>query len=284
MSSIQKILLALLTIFSFSDCFSDKKSKELAIIDSNSNYPNLSLTKWGDPVLLIVDQKFKEAQKEEVSKNFKKALELFNESIDLVIKNESSLFADQYLNILVHLAYCHSDLEEYDKALKSFQIREAILLAKDDWFSKLPNGLKILVKKEYGQPELLAQNSQEMGIVYYRLKEFKKGKEYLTKSNEIYMELGYPKYIIKNYNYLGLLAKEFKNWDDLLFVGKEIHKLKESKEDIELGLHALRYTFEAYVNQNNNDKAKKILKEILAIEKKNNDPNLASDIELLKSL
>lgn len=271
------IIFFVLLLLLLGACMSENK---LAKIDTESNYPNLSLTKWGDPVLYIVDEKFKEGQYFSDNKNYSKAIKSFQECINLVKKKKSSLFIDQYLNILIQIAYNYSDLGDQNNALDIYLIREKIIKQEDGWNDVLPKKLNIIVKKEFGQKELLAQSYQDIGICKYNINNFITALDYFKKSNMIYEEIEHFNAILNNYYYIGELSKSKKRWDDLLYAGGSILKLNNTPDDyLILGY---RYKFQAYLNLGNKSKAKNELIKLIEFEKSINSPELEVDKDFLK--
>ncbi|MBN2444400.1 MAG: hypothetical protein JXJ04_23760, partial [Spirochaetales bacterium] len=202
------------------------------------------------------------------------------ECINVIIKEKSALFVDQYINILIQIAYCYADMDNQNKALEIYKIREAILKQDKNFNKLLPDGLTLLAKEDYGQNELLAQNYQEEGIAFYHLKDLINSKNCFEEGTKIYIDLNKKDLAAKNFYYYGELSKYYQNWNELLYAGNKITSIFGKSISKEYLILSLKYKLQANINLKNYNDAKNIMQELLQIEKEINHPDYKDDLDI----
>lgn len=194
-----------------------------AEMQPNSRFPNLSLTSWGNPVLAVIDKEFKKAQNLSYAGYYEKAQQCFFNCFELCAKYKSALFVDQYLVILLQLAYVAAELGDLKRAYVLHQIHKETIQQEKGWYETLPKGLRIVFHDSYEPEHPLAKINQELGIISYQLKNFESGSSYFRQSSECFAKLGDINSIAHNSQILVDLAKHYQRYDDIKAMADQLY-------------------------------------------------------------
>ncbi|MCR9144964.1 MAG: hypothetical protein NXI24_22190 [bacterium] len=237
--------------------------REWAEIQEGSHYPAMSLTRYGDPVLKIIDDSFLAAQQSREKQNQEEALAHYQRCVDLAIELESPLHLLQYSSILIQSAYVYTFLGNWEDPMRIYDLREKIILQLEGWQKALPPGLK-LIQRDLEADEsnsLLMELYRDKGLAHSNLKNFERCPEFFLKSARHSMDFGKAhgvNYAADTIQLMFNVAYNSGRWEEAVDAGRFM------EENIQINT-GLRLVAEAYIASGNQAEAIKVLDQLIPL-------------------
>lgn len=255
----------------------------MATMDQESDFPDISITRWGEPATVALDKKFKKAQKYWAAKKQRKAIQEYGDLVDWAVKKEQSLGLFQYLYVLLHTAYCHSELNEFDKANEIYLAREIIIKQEDEWFKVLPAGLTLLVAP-FIKEVMLAENYLERAIGFTNVNQYDNFVDAITRAARYRASQGHYEKGLQCCHFYFQKAREHEKREDMLRAADLVTEVFQGElpDDIQTTVHNMKIL--AYNRPETFSDMREEMKKLIAFKEEINDPDIDEDRRRLAEL
>lgn len=215
---------------------------------------------------------------------FEEGIKTFQGCLKLAIEIGLPLFIEQYIDIMLSVAFAYADLQRYENALKVYLHLARTIRQEGEWYKQLPANLKIAFTESFDRDIALATVYTSVALAYDNNNDHQNAIPYYQQSAHLYQQAGLLDQAARVWYFKGTVAKRREDWETLRDVGEAMLPLYIQSENFAGQVQAYQYLVRAYINQKDIVNAVEFLEKAVVIERQINHPMLATDTELLNMI
>ncbi len=229
----------------------------------------------------VVEEKYNQGLVFAQQRKFQQALAAFNSCLQVASENHTPLYIEQFINILMEVAFCHADLLNRDEALRTYISIEKLLKKEQDWFKLIPKGIEVVIPISYNPLPQLGSLYESMGIAYDNANDFMRASGYYQQAIDIFMQLDDKPRAARTCHYIAAGCRRREDWVTLQLVGENLLALHEPVGNLNGMIEAWQCLAQARMNQGYPLEMLEYQKLAVTAEKQINHPDSARDEKIL---
>jgi tetratricopeptide (TPR) repeat protein len=229
----------------------------------------------------LVEQRFLQGLDRAHQRQFQLALEDFKACLAIAATNQVPLYIEQFVNILMEIAFCYADLLNRAEAFRTYSIIERVLKREHDWFRFIPKEVQLLMPADYNPMPQLARLYESLAIAFDNSDEYARAVEYYQQAIDIFMQLGDKPRAAQTWHYVAMGRRRCQDWTNLELAGENLLALHEPVGNLNGMIEAWQCLAQARMNQGYALDMLEYQKRAVAAERQLHHPDLARDEKVL---
>lgn len=229
-----------------------------------------------------IEEKFQQGLALARQRRFEEALAAFKSCLSVAARERIPLFVDEFVIILMEIAFCYADLSNWDEAFRTYDAIERVLKREGDWLGIIPKGVSVKAREHYDALPQLAALYESMGIAYDRTDQVAQAMDYYRRAIDIFTRLDDRSRAAVTWHYVAIGSRRREDWDNLRLAGENLLALHQPVGNLNGMIEAWRCLAQASFNQGRMLEMLEYHKRAVAAERQLSHPDLARDEDLLR--